>query len=763
MQKGVALILDVLALVYLASSLYSTETSATGIIRGQLLDADTQSPLISANVMIAGTGLGAATDKTGAFEIRNVPAGSYTLNFSYIGYAPLIIPDIIVKPRRATFVHAETQGQALTAEAVQVESGYFTRSTDQPVSIIQFSAEEIRRAPGSAGDVSRILMSLPGVAMVNDQSNSLIVRGGNPAENTFFVDNIEIPNINHFPDQGSSGGPIGIINVDLIRNVNFYSGGFSAEFGDKLSSVMDIQFREGNSHEIDTQLDLNFAGFGGVAEGPLGGHGSWLVSGRRSYLDFIVKTLNVGSSIAPYYGDLQWKFQYDVSPADRLIFLGIWSDDHNAPDRSTGLDNRMTHYGRQDDGIRTTGLNWRRLWGTRGYSNTSISHTLQSYNQDWFETSTGKYTIKNRSLEQMIKFRHVQHMQINSNQGLVFGLESKYLWSQYNNWISAITNATGDSIPELLFNKTVGGLKIGGFVTVSGQITPVISLNAGLRTDYFSYTGITDFSPRFSLSWQVSNRIKLNAATGIYFQSQPMLLYSRNTENRSLKNMKSVHYILGFERLLTENTKFTAEVYQKNYSQFPMDPSQPGLFLLDEGYTFIRSGITDTGRAQTRGLECMIQKKLAQNFYGLISLALFKARYLGTDGLWRNRKYDSQWTFSVEGGYKLNRKWEFSLRWIAAGGGPYTPVDVDKSKTVHRLVQDTRLINKTRYPNYHSMNLRFDRRFSFSRSNLIFYLSIWNVYNQKNVAEYYWNDAEQKLDAIYQWLFLPIFGLEFEF
>jgi outer membrane receptor for ferrienterochelin and colicin len=762
MQKRVALLFTVLALVLLAPVFYGTEKSAVGIIRGQLLDVETQSPLISANVIIMETNQGAATDLTGSFEIRNMPVGSYSLKFTYIGYAPLIKPDIIVKSQRATFVHAEIRSQTLTSEAVEVTSGYFAQTSDQPVSITQFSTEEIRRAPGSAGDVSRILMSLPSLAVINDQSNSLIVRGGNPAENTFFIDNIEIPNINHFPDQGSSGGPIGVLNVDLIRTVNFFSGGFSSAYGDKLSSVMDIQFREGNSHEIDTQLDLNFAGFGGVAEGPLGNHGSWLVSGRRSYLDFVVKTLNVGSTIAPYYGDLQWKFQYDLSPADRLVFLGIWSDDHNAPDRNTGLDNRMTHYGRQDDGVRTTGMNWRKLWGTRGYSNTSISHTIQTYNQDWFETSSGIYALKNRSREQMLKFRH-DHHQIFSTHQLEFGLEGKYMWSQYDNWIGSSTNVTGDSVPEQFIKKTISGLKIGGFLNASIQITSVIKLNAGLRADYFSYTQILNTSPRVSLSCQISNRLKLNAAIGRYFQSQPMLLYSRNEGNRNLKNMESVHTILGFEHLLTENTKFTTELYRKDYSHFPMDRSQPGLFLLDEGYTFVQSDLTDTGQAQTHGVECLLQKKLAKNLYGRISLAYFRARYRGTDGLWRNRKYDNQWTFSAEGGYKPNRNWEFSLRWIAAGGGPYTPVDVESSKTVHRLVQDAHAINTVRYPDYHSMNLRFDRRFNFSSSNLIFYLSIWNVYNQKNVAEYYWNDREQKLDAIYQWLFLPIFGLEFEF
>ena len=159
----------------------------------------------------------------------------------------------------------------------------------------------------------------------------------------------------------------------------------------------------------------------------------------------------------------------------------------------------------------------------------------------------------------------------------------------------------------------------------------------------------------------------------------------------------------------------------------------------------------------------MIQKKLAKDFYGLASATFFRSRYKGGDQVWRNRNYDNRVAFSFEGGYKLNRKWELSLRWIYAGGVPYTPFDFEKSKANHRAVYDEAQINEVRYPDYHSMNLRFDRRFNFSNSNLVFYLSAWNVYNRNNIANYFWNDKEQKQDQVYQWQLLPIFGLEFEF
>lgn len=343
-MRSIFLSCFILTIAFTTNNSYGIELNQekvqTGTIKGKVIDADTKAPLIGANVILVGTVKGAATGMDGSFVIRKVPVGSYVLQLDYIGYEQLKKVDIIVRPKRITFVNVELKMAAIVTDEISVTSGYFPESSEEPTSVVSFSYEEIRRAPGSAGDVSRILMTLPSIAKVNDQSNNLIVRGGNPIENTFYIDNIEIPNINHFPHQGASGGPIGFLNVDFIQDVTFYSGGFSSIYGDKLSSVMDITFREGNRSEFDGQLDLNFSGFGGVAEAPLfKNKGSWLFSARRSYLDFVVDVFDVGSTVAPVYGDIQGKLVYDINANNKLILLGVFADDHNAPDRETGEEN----------------------------------------------------------------------------------------------------------------------------------------------------------------------------------------------------------------------------------------------------------------------------------------------------------------------------------------------------------------------------------------------------------------------------------------
>ena len=741
----------------------SNEAEITGTITGKLQDTETKAPIVGANVLIVNTKLGTVTDLEGNFSIPNVPVGSYALRFSYLGYETIVKTDVIVKPQRITFVQAEMKMTVLQSESVTVTAGYFAKADDQPVSAVNFSYEEIRRAPGSAGDVSRIMMSLPSVAKVNDQSNNLIVRGGNPVENTFFIDNIEIPNINHFPTQASSGGPIGMINVDFIQDVNFYTGGFSPIYGDKLSSIMDITFREGNRQEFDSQLDLNFTGFGGVAEGPLfNKKGAWLVSARRSYLDFVVKAFDVGTSVAPIYGDAQGKIVYDLSPNHKLTLLGVWGDDHNSPDRETGEKNDMVYYGNQDVREGTTGMNWRAVWGERGYSNTSLSHTSAKFKEDFFETNTGLLAVKNRSHEQTFKFRNVNHFRLHPRHTLEFGVEAKHLAADYDNFYAETTDALGDTVGALALKNKITANKLGAFLSYSAKPSSRLSTTLGVRADYFSYNENATLSPRFAFSYQLSPITSLNGSVGLFYQNLPLLLLAQSEKNKPLRDPRATHYILGVDHLLTENTRLSLEVYQKDYSRFPIDPTQLALFPIDGSFFAHHGELTDNGKAFARGIEIMLQKKLAQKFYGLASASYFRSRYQDGNGVWRNRDYDNRLTFSLEGGYKPNRQWEYSLRWIYAGGPPHTPLDLAASKLNHRAVWDETRINESRYPDYHAMNVRFDRRFNFSQSNLIFYLSVWNVYNRKNLATYFWNDKEQKQDVIYQWQLLPIFGLEYE-
>lgn len=757
---------SILLLILFTCSLHS-QSHPLGTIEGTVQDAATQTVLPGVNVMVLNTTLGAVTDENGKFIIKNIPVGNYSVQFRLIGYSPITKTDIIIRPQRMTNVNAELSELAVASDEVVVTAGYFNQNDVQQMNSVGFSREEIRRAPGSGGDISRTIMSLPSLAKVNDQSNSLIVRGGSPLENAFYIDGIEIPNINHFPTQGATGGPIGMVNVDLIDEVNFNTGGFSPSYGDKLSSILDIKFREGNRNNFDGQVDLNIAGFGGVAEGPLGESGSYLISARRSYLEYVIKMFNVGTSVLPSYGDVQGKMTYDLSQNHTLSIIGIYGDDHNNPDLKAAQENDMLYFGPQDIYQSAGGISWRALWGRNAYSTTSIGYLSSKFNEDMYETNTGLHLLQNRSTEAIASFRNVNHVRILEILSIEFGVETKRLMNAYNNAYGAYTNATGDSTPALSVSQKITANKVGEFFNMILQPLGGLTATLGVRSDYFSINDRVTIAPRGSLSYQIDELTTIRMTSGMYYQNLPLILISQNAANKSLPDPYAVHYIIGADRLLTEDTKLTVEVYLKEYDDVPVDPSDPSLFLVDEvfyrtGFYLNHSALSGNGKAHSRGVEITLQKKLAKDFYGLASATYFRTEYKGADDIWRNRVFDNRIIISAEGGYKPNSEWEFSARWIYAGGTPYTPFDVAQSQQLKRSVFDADRINGERYPAYHSMNVRFDKRFHFESSNLVLYLSAWNVYNRKNIAGYFWNENENSVKTLYQWNLLPIFGVEYE-
>ena len=746
----------------------------TGSIKGKVVDGETKAPLPGVNVILLNTIQGSATDNNGIFRIDNIPVGNYSLKFSHISYLLVTKTDVIVRPDRITYCDAELKMTALKTEAVRVSGGYFTTQNNHPVSAINFSSEEIRRAPGSAGDVSRIIYGLPGVAKVDDSKNSLIVRGGAAFENGFYIDNIEVPNINHFPEYGSSGGPIGMLNVDFIRDVNFYTGGFSAEFGDKLSSIMELSFREGNRDEFDGQLELHFAGMGGVAEGPIArGKGSWLISARKSFLDFIVGAIGEDLNSVPNYGDIQGKLVYDISPNHKLTLLDILGLDRISSDRDYAVENEESMYMNFHMIQNTLGINWRYLWGKKGYSNTSLSHTVMQGNYLSYDTHSFQETGIEKKLYEFVpeehefKLRNVNYYSIHPNHSLRFGVEIKHLRHYNDNFFGENVDALGNPLPAIRINKKLEATKLFGFLSYNWQPVSKLTLKPGIRIGYFTYNENTTVSPRFSFSYHLNEVTAINGSAGSFHQDLPLVLLTQNPLNKSLKTPVAYHFILGLSQLLSENTRLTLEVYDKEYSDLPLDPKQPTFSIIDQmvidGLFHNPNQFVDKGKAYSRGIELMIQKKLAKYFYGMISASYFQSRYRDYNGIWRNRSYDNRFTCNVEGGYKANNKWEFSLRWIYAGGRPYTPFDVDASLQAFQGVYDHTQTNALRLPDYHSLNVRFDRRFLFSRSNLVFYVSVWNAYGRKNITSYDWDEFNNEQMENRQWGLLPIFGLEFEF
>lgn len=749
-----------------SAALFAQNDEPVGSLEGKVLDIETKSPLIGVNIYIKNTQTGTTTDTEGNYKITNIPVGLINVVFSYIGYESVTKSDLNIKPDRTAFLYIDMKSSAVELQDVIVTNGYFSELENKPVSTVNFSAEEIGRSPGTAGDVSRILFTLPSIAKVNDQRNSLIVRGGTAVENSFYLDNIEIPNINHFPVEGSSDGPIGILNADFINDVNFHSGGFSPIYGDRLSSIMDITYREADKTRFSPQINLNLAGAGGSVEGAIGDKINYMLSFNRSYLDLLVNQIEDGAPL-PKYGDAQAKVVFEFDDKNKLTLLDVLSIDEIYMDEDKAVDNDANIYGKTDGITNTAGMNWQHIWSNSGYSNTSVAHTYTKYDRDYSKTVTQEQFYTNNTDENLIRLRNVNYLKLNNENAIEFGGDFSGSFINFNTFYGKYEDQYGNTTDPLYIRNRMEGYKFGAFGVHHLNLLENLRFDYGARVDYFTYNKNFDFSPRGTLTYQLNPKTSFSIGAGLFHQNIPNNIIVQSEDFKSLKTPTAVHYIAGFSHEIWNATRLSVEAYFKDYYNFPINPEQPTMFLFDQvqlyGLFWSNSVLEDNGRANAKGIEVIIQKKLAEDFYGLVSGAFSNASYKDYFGKWHDRIYDNRFNFNLEGGYIPSNDWEFKVRWVYATGAPYTPFDYEASKEAGVGIWDISRTNSERLPDYHSMNIRIDKRFYFSSSSLLVYLSVWNVYNRENVAFYYWNEVTNEQAAQTQWSTLPVIGVEYEF
>ena len=749
--------------ILLLSCAHLAAADLSGTLKGRVIDSDTQQPLPGASIAVADLERGTLCDAQGYFVLPHLPVGSYRLKVSMIGYKENMHPDVSIRSNRITSVTVKLSEQMLSMQAVVVTADYFSAAEEEKVSSLNLSHEEIRRSPGSAQDISRLIQAMPSVNMNNDQRNDLIVRGGSPTENLTIVDHIEIPNINHFPTQGASGGPIGLLNVDLIDDANFYAGGFSAAYGDRLSSVLAIELREGNRDEFDGELNMGMAGAGLILEGPVErGRGAWILSGRRSYLDLIVGAIGTGA--VPQYSDVQGKFTYDLAPRHKLSTLGIGGFDHIdiSPEDQDENDDRVIN----DANQYVLGTNWQWLWSDRGFSNTSLALTYADFRIDVTDGDSAAPLFNNNSQERELALRHHSFYRLRPGSSLSWGLIGKRIFSDFAIFAVPDTNRLNVVTPELRVGEDITTSKFGINLSLDQQLGRRLKVTTGARYDYFAYNGEHDLAPRLSLVYELDAGTSLNAAYGIYYQNLPPSLLVQHADNRLLENPRADHYVVGLRRLLTPSTQFTVELYVKDYAQLPYDPDDPTISVIDAFADFgspAPGRLVGGGKATSKGVEFLVQKKLARDLYGSLSYAYSTSRYTDLSGTERDRNFDNRHLFSLIVGYRPNDTFEYSLRWSYAGGRPYTPFDEELSTQLGIGIIQRDAVNDKRYPAYHRLDLRFDHRKHYERFNIVSFFTLLNAYNRANIFSYYWDESDNEQGRIDQWSFIPVGGFELEF
>lgn len=766
-----------------------------GAIGGRVVDRNTHQPLVGVNVLIEGTQMGSASDEDGFFIIMNVPPGSYNLRFEYLGYTTVVKSNVIVTPVRRTDLSVEMPVDVLHGEAVEVTASAFEKPAGSVVSNRSVDYEEIRRDPGSAMDIQRVMQALPSVVSGSDQENEIIVRGGAPGENLFLMDNIEIPNPNHFGQQGRGGGPINMLNTTLIRKVDFYAGAFSAKYGDKASSVMDISLRDGDREAYHGELQMGMAGAGAVAEGPLPDHnGSFIVSARKSFLDLIISA--TGLVAVPRYHNLQGKITLPLNDANTLLMNGLYGGDHI---RIEGEGTGGYSYGAENVDYRgvqyAAGATLRSLWSPRMVSLTTLSTTRTHWNIDVFHTNTRDTYFLNQSSEAEHTLKSDFTYQPKTGLLANWGISIKQVSLRHQIRADPDTvflYAPGSDIPQGIFSiypawedrtRSVS-YKTAAYAQLGVNFLRHFHFTGGLRYDYFDYNRFRSLSPRLGISYYLTPRTTLNAAFGIHYQSPAYIELTANPKNRHLKNKYTRQYVIGLERLMGEDIKLTLEAYYKSYHDVPVLRS----LTTPDPFDSFRGERLNIGKGEASGIEFFFQKKLTGNFSTIVSYSYSRAQARDPRGNgWYDWDFDYRHIFNVVGGYKISlhqrswynrmkRKWwyhalgwllpfadevEFSFKFRYSGGRPFTP-PVYHPEFRRWLTGEQQKLNSARFPAYHRLDFRLDRRFFFNNWNMVVFFDMMNVYNRHNIWEYQYNDDGTR-EKVLQYEVFPVGGVLIEF
>ena len=738
---------------------------SAGIIKGKIVDKTTRQPLIGVNVIVVGTSIGTASDINGNYIISNLTPGTYSMTASYIGFTKSSKTDIVVSPARPQQVNFELAEASINIEGVTVTTGFYNQVITEPLSLTSFSNEEIRRTPGGFEDVVRALSVIPGVAKQSGGRNDLIVRGGAPSENLYLVDGFVVPNINHFATQGATGGTNSYIDLDFVDKSTFSTGGFSVKYGNKLSSVLGVDLREGRKDRIGGKALISASQFGFNLEGPLTGNDDFIFSVRRSYLDFLFNAF--GFSFVPQYYDMLFKYNYKINNNNKLslLFVGALDDvNFNNKTREDRVDNARILANSQKQ--YTFGISYKHIM-KNGYMNFKFARNYVAY--DSFQKDSLLNPIfLNNSKEATNDFAADLVFKVGKSSEINFGagytlISSKNRIQFTNDFVTSF----GDTLPLSYADIDKNYHRANLYFLYNTTLFERFVINAGLRGDYFNPLN-TKFtlSPRTSFKYVASSSFSLNFSAGIYRQT-PSLIWLAYPGNNKLEPIQVEQFILGADYLITPSTRFKMELFSKNYNKYTTSELRNYLVLANSGSgfggaednfdSFGLEKLSSRGTGTSKGIEFSVQQKATDiPLYGIASLTYSETKFEAIDGIDRLGKYNQNWIINISGGYLLGSDWIFSAKFRFASGFPYTPIHQYGTQKVSEYLTE-------QLPVSHSLDVRVDKIWDFAGMRLITYIDIQNIYNRKNLNGYRWDFNENKVVGREEFGILPSIGVSLEF
>ena len=758
----------------------------TQVIRGTVTDEVMELPLPGATVVILGSDpiIGTVTDENGKFKLENLPFGRYDIKVSFIGYKDGYVTNLELFSGKEVVVDVKLKEQVVQMDEVTVTAKIDKTRPLNDIAFISartFTPEETERYAGTFGDPSRMAQNYAGVMSAGDGRNDIIIRGNSPMGLLWRMDGIHIPNPNHFGASGTTGGPVTMLNSNLLSNSDFLTGAFPAEYGNALSGVFDLNMRSGNNENYEFVGQIGFNGFELGAEGPFSKkhNTSFLVNYRNSTIAVLdaIGLKSISGSSVPYYQDFTFKIDIPTEKAGRWVLFGlggisnikVWDSEKEDDEFSYGLTGTDTDFGSD--------------MGVIGLSNLYFFSKKTKLKTGIYASGTNAVTSVDSLVgENKIKQQYYRSSNAETNFGLTSKLTHKF--NAKNTLVAGLIldmykvsfiDSTYRSETDDYFKNTDTKGDMGLYQLYSQwkhNFTDNFSVTAGLHFQYFGLNGSNVTEPRAALEWNPAPDKTISFGYGLLSQTQPKLIYFARAElpdgtgietNRNLNFTRSNQFVAGYQQLFGQNWRFKSEIYYQALDKVPVSKSIPDYSVLNEGayfYISLEDSLINKGTGANYGMEFTMEKFFSKNYYILTTVSLFRSLYKGYNGNEHPSAFDNKFVINALAGYEIpikTNKLSFDIKGVYAGGNPYTPIDVEASKIKNEPVYIEDKAFSKHHPDYFRIDFKISFRLNWGKTDQEWVLEIQNLTNHQNVFQQVWDPANKELKLDYQQGFYPMF------
>jgi len=761
-------------------------------VRGIVIDAFTGSPLPGATVVIANSipATGRTTDLNGEFTFNNIQPGRISCSASFIGYNTSTVTNVMVSSGKETVLTFKLEEKVTRLNDIVIKSTIDKQKSLNDLATVSartFSVEETERFAGSLGDPSRMVANYAGVVAGNDSRNDIVIRGNSPMGLLWRIEGIEVPNPNHFGAQGTTGGPVSMLNSNLLTNSDFMTGAFPAEYGNALSGVFDINMRTGNKEKYEYTGQIGFNGFEAAIEGPISmgkdnPKGSFIADYRYSTLQLINQMgfdMGTGTAI-PEYQDFTFSADLPTRKLGRFRVIGLWGKSYIQLGRSFDKNEAISHnqVGTGTDfgsglGVIALTHTYMLSENTKLKSSFSYQNTTSNALVDTIDYDAKKYVMSyagkldENKLTASLQLKH----RFNPQNNLTLGLSWNKYMTSYND--SAYSRKYKQILTVSQVNNEASVL-LKGFANWQHKFTDLITLNTGLYFQHYNLNNENALEPRAGIKWQLHRRHTLSFGYGLHSQIQPRTTYfykqyndligTYKENNRNLKFTRSNHWVVGHDWMLSKQFRIKTELYYQQLYNAPVSEAEQQYSLLNAGsdyYVPTLDSMVNKGKGYNYGVELTIEKFMSQGYYALLTLSLFDSKYKGYDNIWRNTAFNTNYVANFLTGYewKVGKRnyVTLDLRTVWSGGRRRTPIDLQASLKAGEEKRDWNKAYSEKYKDYFRTDLRIGFKQNLGRISQEWGLDLQNLTNHQNIFTEQYNNQTQDIALIYQQSFLPMF------